>query len=123
MLKDPDHNVFFMGFRYGHCLYDESLNYSFTDPTYGNTPIAISSTGISGHWLELTTGLKVKILAGFWLGCTARLKFAPHALSDSAQKPFDIPGYGIAEKAPWWGINYQAFWRIPFRKPEGISKP
>lgn len=118
LLKDPDRNMFFIGFRYGHSSYDESVAYSLVDSAYGAAPKDISVSGRSAHWLELTTGLRVKIVSGLWLGYTARMKFSPHASDVPGLKPFDIPGYGLAERKPYWGINYQIFWRIPLPKKE-----
>jgi Domain of unknown function (DUF6048) len=117
LLKDPDHNMFFLGFRYGHSTYDESMNYSYVDPVYGLTSRNLSASGVKGNWGELTTGLRVKIWKAFWMGYTARLKFVPSVTGGNPElKPYDIPGYGVAQKAPWWGFNYQIFWRVPVSK-------
>jgi hypothetical protein len=56
------------------------------------------------------------------MGYTARMKFAPGVKGGGALVPYDIPGYGLAAKAPYWGFNYQLFWRIPFRKVNGVLK-
>ena len=117
LLKDPDRNMFFIGFRYGHSNFDEKLSYAYKDSIYGNVSNAISSTGLRGHWFEITTGLRVKIFPGFWMGYNARLKFSPGASGGQGQlATYDIPGYGLAEKTIYWGFNYQLFWRIPFRR-------
>jgi hypothetical protein len=116
MLKDPDRNMFFLGFRYGQSKFDEVLNYTFTDPAFGNFQKSVTTSQIIGRWAELTAGLRVKIWKGFWMGYTARLKFAPGTSSTPGVIPYDIPGYGRAEKSTYWGLNYQVFWRIPFRK-------
>ncbi len=117
LLKDPDRNMFFIGFRYGHSYFDETLSYSFQDSFYGKINKTISASGLSGHWAEITTGLRVKIFPGFWMGYMARLKFSPGVRGASSQlRPLDIPGYGLADHANYWGFNYQVFWRIPFRK-------
>lgn len=117
LLKDPDRNMFFIGFRYGHSNFEEKLTTAYEDPNYGLISQTISGTGLRGHWVEITTGLRVKIFPGFWMGYTARLKIAPGVSGgQDLLKPFDIPGYGLAEKTTYWGFNYQLFWRIPFRK-------
>jgi hypothetical protein len=66
--------------------------------------------------MEVTSGLRVKIISGFWMGFTARLKFAPSATGGGLLVPYDMPGYGIISKDPYWGFNYQLFWRIPLPK-------
>jgi hypothetical protein len=124
MLKDPDRNMFFIGLRYGHSGFNETLNYTVIDSVYGSSasnykiPKTMSNTGLRAHWLELTTGLRVKVWGNFWMGYTARLKFAPGVKGAGALHPFDIPGYGVAEKTNYWGLNYQLFWKIPFPKPK-----
>lgn len=122
MLKDPDRNMFFIGFRYGHSTFGETLNYTDSVPNFATISKTISNTGLNGHWGELTTGLRVKIFPGFWMGYTARMKFAPGVKGGGALVPYDMPGYGLIGKAPYWGFNYQLFWRIPFRRIPAIPK-
>jgi len=123
LLKDPDRNMFFFGFRYGHSSFRESLSYTYADSVYGSSQNQYlitktgNNTGLSAHWIELTTGLRVKIWSGFWMGYTARLKFAPVIGGGKREfHSFDIPGYGLAEKSDYWGLDYQLFWRFPVRK-------
>jgi Domain of unknown function (DUF6048) len=121
MLKDPEKNMFFLGLRYGTSHFKESLNYIYSDSlpgisTYVPREVNKSQSGLIGHWVELTTGLRVKIWGPFWMGYTARLKLAPSVKGAKSFKTFDIPGYGLAEKGNYWGINYQLFWRFPVRK-------
>ncbi len=116
LLKDPDKNMFFIGFRYGRSGYNEALDYSYTDTNFGIISKSITESGLQGHWVEITTGLRVKIWSGFWMGYTARIKFAPGVSGGDGQLTHhDIPGYGLAEKTTYWGFNYQLFWRIPLR--------
>ena len=118
LLKDPDRNMFFMGYRYGQSNFDHSSNhikYFVLDPQYG---VSSSDKEMSAHWMELTAGLRVKIWKMIWMGYTARFKFAPRAKGYSEMQPFDIPGYGLFEKKIYWGFNYQIFFKIPVRKQE-----
>lgn len=117
LLKDPDRNMFFIGFRYGRSFFSESLSYSIQDNFYGKIDKSISASGLRGHWAEITTGIRIKVFPGFWMGYTGRLKLLPGVSTTSGElQPFDIPGYGLAAKKIYWGFNYQLFWRIPFRK-------
>src|SRR5258706_1193012 len=101
MLKDPDRNMFFIGFRYGHSAFNETVNYTDSVPNFGAISKSLSNTGLLGHWGELTTGLRVKIFPGFWMGYTARMKFAPRVKGGGILIPYDMPGYGLIEKAPY----------------------
>lgn len=122
MLKDPDRNMLFIGFRYGHSVFNETVNYTDSMSSFGPISKSISNPSLQGHWGELTTGLRVKIFPGFWMGYTARMKFAPGVKGAGDLVPFDMPGYGLLSKAPYWGFNYQIFWRIPFRKIPAPAK-
>ena len=122
--KDPDKNMFFFGLRYGKSLFHESLNYNYT-PTQlfppGNYQVINGS--VSGGWAELTSGLRVKVWKGFWMGYTARMKFSPTTKgNNSAMAPYDMPGYGIVSNQFWWGFNYQAFWRFAWKKDKPVIK-
>ena len=114
--KDPVKNMFFLGFRYGHSKYDEQLKYTITTPEFGSIEKSLKNDNLTSHWLELTTGLKVKVLKFFWMGYTARIKFSPSLHKDVALQSYDIPGYGLTFKKPWWGFDYYLMFRFPFHK-------
>jgi len=118
LLKDPDKNMFFIGLRYGLSSFRESVQYQNT-PLYsgfGTITGDESNSNISGSWIEVTSGLRVKIVSGFWMGFTGRLKIAPSTNGAGKLVPYDMPGYGIISETPYWGFNYQLFWRIPLPK-------
>jgi hypothetical protein len=118
LLKDPDRNMVFLGYRYGQSTFDQSSSYLqkfVIAPPYA---LASADNNVSAHWMELTGGLRVKIWKMIWVGYTARFKFAPRASGYTEMLPFDIPGYGVFEKKIYWGFNYQVFFKIPFRKQE-----
>jgi hypothetical protein len=114
LAKDPDRNMFFLGFRYGQSRFNEYLNYESNDAVYGPLQHELVNSNTIGRWGELTTGLRVKIWKGFWMGYTARLKFMPRTRGAGELVPYEIPGYGLAANKTYWGFNYQIFWRIPF---------
>ena len=122
--EDPDKNMFFFGFRYGRSLFHENLTYTATSPNLF-LPVTISQSNdrVSGGWAELTTGLRVKVWRELWMGYTARLKFAPTTAGNlPTLAPYDMPGYGIIGRAPWWGFNYQVFWRFVWKKDKSQLK-
>lgn len=111
--KDPDRNMFFLGARYGRAVYDETLSY-LSETDFPAQVLRAENSRIQSGWLELTTGLKVRVLRIFWMGYTARMKFAPSTPDKSLLAPYDIPGYGLTFKKPWWGFSYYVMMRIPF---------
>ncbi|MBX2915257.1 MAG: hypothetical protein KF856_08315 [Cyclobacteriaceae bacterium] len=116
LLKDPDKNMFFLGMRYGRAQYSERVVYSIAPQLFPVVEQAVANTDAAAGWIELTTGLRVKIWRGFWMGYTGRMKFAPHTTGTSGFDSYDIPGFGLPFKGLYWGFNYQVFWRIPFKK-------
>jgi len=113
--KDPVKNMFFAGFRIGHSKYDEKLDYIITTPEFGSVPNSLENKNFKANWLELTTGLKVKIIKSFWMGYTGRIKLFPGFDKDQQLQTYDIPGYGLTFKKPWWGFSYYLMYRIPIR--------
>jgi len=122
LLKDPDKNMFFIGLRYGLSSFNESVQYKNSTFYTGFGGIVGNETNssVSGNWIEVTSGLRVKIVGGFWMGYTARIKFAPSASGGGALQPYDMPGYGIISETPYWGFNYQLFWRFAWRETPNL---
>lgn len=118
--NDPDRNMFFFGFRYGSGTFSEALSVVKVDPVWGPLGGAFNNDNTKAHWMELTTGLRVKIWKMIWLGYTARLKFGLSTSSTPDMLPFDVPGYGRADKDSYWGFNYQILLRLPVRKSTSI---
>ena len=118
LTKDPKRNVFFLGMRYARSNFDETFRVYDTDDNWGiNDRLSnpYRNTNIPSRWLELTTGLKVKMFSWFWMGYTARFKFGLATGETDEMEPHDIPGYGKTNKETTWGFNYQLMFRIPFR--------
>lgn len=116
LLKDPDKNMVFFGFRYGRSSFSEQLTYEFTADEFGPVLKEISNPNASAGWGELITGLRVKVWNPIWMGYTARLKFLPGVKGNPEMETYDIPGYGRTSKGMYWGFNYQIFYRIPLNK-------
>ena len=117
LTKDPDKNMFFLGLRYGHSTFTEHLTIQRTDSLWnGVINNAYVNNSIHGNWLELTTGLRVKIWKMLWMGYTARFKFYLRTDENGDLLPHDVPGYGRTDKDSAWWFNYQILIRIPVRK-------
>jgi hypothetical protein len=118
LTRDEERNMFFLGFRYGHATFNETLRLLDKDPDWGtldryDNPFV--NAKVPAHWFELTTGIKVRMFSWFWMGYTARFKFALKTGDTPEMKPYDIPGYGNTNKGTTWGFNYQLMFRIPVR--------
>lgn len=116
LLKDPDRNMVFFGFRYGRSSFNEQLTYEFTAEEFGPVLKELSNPNGKAGWGELITGLRVKMGRSIWMGYTGRLKFLPGVKGNSELETYDIPGYGRTSKGTYWGFNFQIFYRIPFQR-------
>lgn len=116
LTNDPDRNMFFLGARYGRSMFSESMTMQAYDPIWGSQTGSFYHSSVNAWWLELTTGLRVKLWKIFWLGYTGRLKFALSADGTEEMLPHDVPGFGRTDKETTWGFNYYLMIRIPIRK-------
>ncbi len=114
--KDPDRNMFFFGLRYAGSSFSENATIVTIDPYFGESRKSINNPSVTANWVELVTGLRVKMFKQFWMGYTARMKMAPSVKGDAEMASYAIPGYGIREEGIYWGFNYQIFWSIPIIK-------
>lgn len=123
LTNDVDRNMFFLGARYGKSVFGETMSISRDHPVWGSLSETFHHSGISASWIELTTGLKVKIWQIFWLGCTARLKFGLSTDNSAEMLVSDVPGFGRTNKETTWGFNYYLLVRLPIRKaPVPVTK-
>lgn len=116
LTKDPDRNMFFIGFRYARSAFSETVNIVSSDPYFGNLSYQLVNPSVGVGWGELVTGLRIKVWKEFWMGYTARMKFAESVTGDDNIGTHDVPGFGVARQGITWGFNYQLFWRIAFAK-------
>lgn len=115
--KDPDKNMFFIGGRYGRSTFSENMTLTSFDPIWGTLVSNYNNSDVNAWWLELTSGIRVKIWKIFWLGYTGRFKFALKTDATREMLPHDVPGFGSrADKDTTWGFNYYVMIRIPIRK-------
>ncbi len=114
--KDTDKNMFFFGARYGWGVYSEVFSTSINDPVWSGGVITYANNNLKASWVELTTGLRVKMFKFFWMGYAARYKFGLNTSEPSGFISYDVPGYGKTTNQSTWGFNYQLMFRIPIRK-------
>jgi hypothetical protein len=114
--KDPDRNMFFLGLRYAQSSFADSIAYSYSDDNFGTITRQLENINLSASWVEITTGLRMKIWKYIWMGYTARIKLFPSLNGEGELESYNIPGYGRASADNWWGFNYQIFFKISVRK-------
>jgi hypothetical protein len=123
LLKDVERNMFFIGLRYGRANYSEQMTIVSQDDIWGDFTNSYNNPNVTARWLELTSGIRVKMYKFIWLGYTARFKFGLKRQGEIAMLSHDVPGYGRTDKETAWGFNYQLFFRIPFRPTPPPLRP
>jgi len=102
-----DWDFLFAGVRYGVAFIHRSdATFTTTDPIWGTTSGNITSKTFTGHWLELTAGLRVELLKGFFAGYTIRGKFLVNQSPFKELPPAYVAGYGKGEKNTVFDFNF-----------------
>jgi len=118
--KDPEQNALFFGFRYAFSNFSDELDFSIDNGFFGSADQSLQNDNLRASWLEMVTGLKVKMWKNIWFGYTARFKFGVTDFEENELIPHLIPGFGFAEETVAWDFNYWIAFRIPIQKE---SKP
>jgi hypothetical protein len=121
LTKDPVKNMFFLGGRFGHSSFQDQVIYKDTVPPFPAYERFVQNPKVIGTWVELTTGIKVKIWKFFWLGATARFKFGLDLDGNGPLQSYDVPGFGRNINPTTWGFNYYVLVRIPFKKESAVG--
>lgn len=115
MHNSIENNVFFIGLRYAQSVFDDQTSFVLENPIWGTQPIVAGNLGVMGRWYEITSGLKVRIWNQIYLGYTFRIKFILRLDGVGTVDTFSVPGFGRTDRTTTVGLNYQIFYRIPFR--------
>lgn len=105
--KPQDWGMGFFGLRYGLGLIQRNEALYVTNDGFGGITFGrIAADNFTAHWFELTGGMKVELLKGFFAGWTVRAKFLLNQKSFGDLKPAYIAGYGAGEKATAFDYNF-----------------
>ncbi|MEM7548145.1 MAG: DUF6048 family protein [Bacteroidota bacterium] len=113
-------SAIFLGARYANAVtYDDEIAFVLGDPIFGSEIIRSEVENRSANWLEITTGIKARVLENIFIGFTARYKFRRRGNRDQIVT-FDLPGFGRTDRMANLGLNYYVYYRLPFRKKDLI---
>ncbi len=116
-------HLIYTGLRYGISRYSQELNYSrLTTQTtifgFEQGPSGIKSTGLTAHWFEFLTGIKVAFLKNFYAGVNVSLRYK---ITDQKPDLFDnlhLPGFGVTNDYSNFNVGFRYFisYSIPLYK-------
>ena len=111
----------FFGIMYARSSFNDRINYAQEDTGWGSENLSYSNDNLKARWFEANMGINVKVVGPLYLGYTLRFKFSKSLTGNDELFPFEIPGYGRADKGAQFGFNYYVIYKLRFRdKP--ISK-
>ena len=122
---DKGLNSFFFGLRYAWAQFDETLDGVITEDNWGDLPLSFSINDNKSQWLEMTTGVKVRLWKGLFTGYIFRFRFARSgSVPDLPFEPYYVPGYGLADRSSTWGFRYYVLYRLQWsKKPVKVKQP
>jgi hypothetical protein len=116
-------NLITIGLRYGFSTFSQKLNTYKTynaNPYWGEVPPVVSGekfNGLSASWLEVNTGIKVKVFNNVFVGFSVQLKTL---VTNKKPDNFDnlyIPGFNRTYNGNFGvGFNYTVSYFIPIYK-------
>jgi len=114
-------DVISVGFRYASSTFDDFLTYK-TEDAFNNTQITVSNKNSRANWAEFTTGTRIKLWKGLFMGFTIRYKFLK-SVKFVDLEPFIIPGFGEnrLDDNDQFGFSYYLMWRFGFKKKADIQ--
>jgi Domain of unknown function (DUF6048) len=117
-----DWNNMFIGARVAAAnVVRGNAGYSINDSVWSNVPNTGSVAGrpFNAYWIELLTGVRVKLIGNISAGWNVRAKFMLNSRSFQDLAPLYIAGYGRGDKNSvfdfnfflWYSINWQRKWQ------------
>ncbi|MEO9966400.1 MAG: DUF6048 family protein [Reichenbachiella sp.] len=113
----------FFGLMYARSSFNDQINYDQSDAGWGGTTIDYKNDNMSARWFEANVGINVKIAGPVYLGYTVRFKFSKALTGNGELFPYEIPGYGEADKGSRFGFNYYLIYKLRFRNKPVPKRP
>jgi Domain of unknown function (DUF6048) len=114
---------FTFGLRYAWSSFNEKLVGTVTEVNWGDVPVNFDIQNNKSQWVEMTTGVKVRLWKGLFSGYTLRFRFIrTGSVPDVPFEPYFVPGYGLADQINTWGFNYYVLYRFQWSKKPIFTK-
>ena len=115
--SDKQLNSFSFGLRYAWSNFNETITGDVTEDNWGAVPVDFDIRNNKSYWLEMTTGVKVRLWQGLFTGYIFRFRFLRSGtVPDVPFSPYYVPGYGLADRVSTWGFRYYLMYRFQWSK-------
>jgi hypothetical protein len=116
-MSKKDWDLLLLGARYGIGFINRSnASYTTYDNFWGTTTGAVPAKSYTAHWAEITAGMKVELIRGFFAGYNVRARFLLNRKSFSELPPSYIAGYGKGDKGSIFDFNFYLSYAIRWQK-------
>ncbi|MEP3386609.1 MAG: DUF6048 family protein [Reichenbachiella sp.] len=113
----------FFGLMYARSNFKDKISYDQVDQGWGAGTLNYANDNLTARWFEANLGINVKIAGPIYLGYTLRFKFSKSLSGNEELFPFEIPGYGKADKGGQFGFNYYVIYKLRFRDKPIPKRP
>lgn len=116
-LSTRDWDMAFIGLRYAMAPINRGAGtYAVVDSFFGSTNGVIAPQNITAHWVEVTGGVRVELIKGFFAGWNVRGKFRLNGKKFTELPPVYIAGYGKGDKNSVFDFNFYIAYAIRWKK-------
>lgn len=113
----------FFGLMYARSSFQDQINYAQSDTGWGTGDLFFANDNLTARWFEANVGINVKIAGPLYLGYTVRFKFVKKLSGEEELMPYEIPGFGQADKGSAFGFNYYVIYKLRFRDKPIPKRP
>ena len=112
-----------IGVRYGLSFYNEEASVIRYTNEWGSGETSMPRTGHTGHFLEITPGVRTRLFPGVTIGWNLYMRLLISAGAGKDLNPVWMPGYGAATSGMTTGAEYYISISIPYKKIKVITRP
>jgi hypothetical protein len=117
LASDKQLNSFSLGLRYAWSSFSETVVGDVVEDNWGAVPVSFDIQTNYSEWVEMTTGVRVRLWKGLFTGYILRFRFLHRATFPGVPfEPYYVPGYGLAARPSTWGFRYYVLYRLQWAK-------
>lgn len=113
---DTDYNIAYIGFRFAQATFSDEFSYLYQNPIYGDSEFSGTNQSATANWREIVAGMKGQIYGNIYMGYAFRFMINRELQSGLNYRPYQIPGFGIAQFNSRWSFHYYVYYRLAFRE-------
>jgi len=105
-----------VGFRYGIAFFSQDVPWYKYENAWGIVEGAIEPHRVTGHFVEVSPGMRAEIFKNVSMGWRIRLAKLIYQSSPESVRPVVVPGIGSISSSISYGFSYYLTVNIPYGK-------